>query len=943
MVDKLQTENYLKFFGIVTDGCPVSSAVFTLLKEQYKNILQFYDYIHILKNLRNNCLKGIKDIKNNIFFSLRFLTDLIFMDNIKISHKIFWVSDKQSTAPINKLLDDEIIKNLEKLNTKQHKVLSDYIKNMKNFHTIFECNYYNENFTNSVIDYFSNIQLTKQTKYQLNTTLKSIIEFKKIYPNFDLKIISTNPIEVFFSIIKSKLLYPSSKEYFYAVNNSWYITKLILTNKNINIPKEFVSHYYNINYLNIFDEFDIIEEETEIEKTNKTQPNKNQLELLNIHKPCSDEISIRDKSSSQEFVVLIPCPFISSTIDPCSHLEDFKSVVNLKNHLVQKHKVEHNKSLEISKSIYQYCFDKYVLEKNKFNNFSVLSNQECKNFLQKICPEQITDNLINLNDQLLNNNQNKINNTENKNLNELKNNCNNKQSEKIIEVVNSNEKQIELKNDQKKIEQENEQIENNMVNLTENEKNHEKNKIIQTENIIKNQITNSEKIGTENNTINENENNKIIISEKNKIIGTENNIINQTENNKIIGTENNIINQTQTENNSINENENNKINQIIISENNKIIGTENIIKNQITNSEKIGTENKSNNFSEKNKIIGTENNIINQNENNKINQNMNSGIKNKKTTKNNKNKNQTKNKKNQTKKKCLNINCNKTSPKKCDFCNNCCKEKFYTCPKYYHKRQIKNFNISNFTIFFHDFEFNSDKGILEYAIIKYKNSRNENNKIIFETEVVLNNHFIPHIGSFERKFKQQIDDISNQTRLNIGLLEIEIINQLKKLPNNIIFISHNSSVERNCIEKMLQFYNDNAQIADNSFFEKYYNNSTIDEEHKKLKIFLSNRKPLNFDSLLNKNIIYVDSIFLISEYKKFEKKNQEQIYKKLINENYFEKHHSLSDCQDLIKIFEVLFSQPETIKTFKSKNFLAESIENFLKKSSKGIFISFVN
>jgi hypothetical protein len=734
-------------------------------------------------------------------------------------------------------MNDDIIKNLENLNTKQHKVLAEYIKNMKNFHTIFDCNFYNENFINNLIDYFSNIQLTKQTKYQLNTTLKSIIEFKKYYPNFDLKTISTNPIEVFFSVIKSKLLYPSSKEYFYAVNNSWYITKLILTNKNINIPKEFVSHYYNINYLNIFDEFDIIEEETEKPISNKMIPNKNQLELLDNYKPCTGEISIRDKSSAQEFVVLIPCPFISSTIDPCSHLEDFKSIVNLKNHLVQKHNIEHNKSLEISKTIYQYCFDKYILEKNKFNNISVLSNHECKNFLQKICPEQITDNLINLNDQLLNNNQNKnikINNTEDKNLNELKNNCNNKQSEKIIEVENINEKQIELKKDKKKIEQ----IENNVINQTENEKiNHLINPEKKTENIIKNQITNSEKI----------------------------------------------------------ENGNNKINQIIISE--------------------------------KNKIIGNENYTINQTENNKINQNMNSGIKNKKITKNNKNK------KIQTKKKCL--NCNKTPPKKCDFCNDCCKEKFYTCPKYYHKRQIKNFNISNFTIFFHDFEFNSDKGILEYAIIKYKNSKNENNKIIFDTEVVLNNHFIPHVGSFERKFKKQIDDISSQTRLNIGLLEIEIINQLKKLPNNIIFISHNSSVERNCIEKILQFYNEQAQIADNSFFEKYYNNSTIDDEKKKLKIFLSNKKPINFNSFLDKNIIYVDSIFLISEYKKFEKKNQEQIYKKLITENYFEKHHSLSDCQDLIKIFEVLFSQPETIKTFKSNNFLVESIESFFKKSSK--------
>jgi hypothetical protein len=180
---------------------------------------------------------------------------------------------------------------------------------------------YDENVINELISYFENVTITDPLKFQIKSTLNAIKEILKIYPNLqEYKIISTNCIEVLFSIFKSKTLYPDSFEYYNNINNCWDITKLILSQKkNFNVPKNFVSDYYNIETINIFENFfdDII-----IDKVEKFELTETQSKLLELHKPKDKELSLRDKVSSTEVIILLPCPYVSSSINLCDHYED---------------------------------------------------------------------------------------------------------------------------------------------------------------------------------------------------------------------------------------------------------------------------------------------------------------------------------------------------------------------------------------------------------------------------------------------------------------------------------------------------------------------------------------------------------------------------------------------------------------------------------------------
>jgi hypothetical protein len=175
------------------------------------------------------------------------------------------------------------------------------------------------------------------------------------------------------------------------INNCWDITKLILSQKkNFNVPKNFVSDYYNIETINIFENFfdDII-----IDKVEKFELTETQSKLLELHKPKDKELSLRDKVSSTEVIILLPCPYVSSSINLCDHYEDFKSSANLANHLINKHHLNKKQVIQISKEIYEFSLEKY--QKNSLlNNISVLTNFETKFFKKKIQPELVDDNEI---------------------------------------------------------------------------------------------------------------------------------------------------------------------------------------------------------------------------------------------------------------------------------------------------------------------------------------------------------------------------------------------------------------------------------------------------------------------------------------------------------------------------------------------------------------------
>jgi len=440
--------NEYKFSGIISDGSKLSTKIYKELKKKHTDILHFFDIGHLLKHLRNNLLKNLIN-DNGYVFNMSNLINLIYEKKLKISSNTIFPVDKQELSPVLKLISTEVLvcaESSSSLNTKFG--LSNYLKNMKKFKTIFEYKnepnekYFENNFfffkksIEELLNYFKNLSgVTDDTINYVITTLNSILTFleKKKKFTFNMGSFTSNDVEIFFSIMRNKINYFNAFEYFLLFNENFKIFK-ILTSKDklFTFSPKLISKNYSINNFNE----NIIFENIKFEKTKK-QPlkklNNEQLNILNEYKPIKKEIKIRDKVSKKNIKLMIPCPYIS--VGECSHYQYYKIYQRLENHLIKEHHLNENISSEICKLLIETSskfFQK--LNDDSFKTI-MLPNEEIKN-VYNILIKKINEE-SNYNNEIHEHNGLQISNKENKNCEtNLINNDNNFQiCNKIVETT----------------------------------------------------------------------------------------------------------------------------------------------------------------------------------------------------------------------------------------------------------------------------------------------------------------------------------------------------------------------------------------------------------------------------------------------------------------------------------------------------------------------------
>jgi hypothetical protein len=283
---------------------------------------------------------------------------------------------------------------------------------------------------------------------------------------------------------------------------------------------------------------------------------------------------------------------------------------------------------------------------------------------------------------------------------------------------------------------------------------------------------------------------------------------------------------------------------------------------------------------------------------------------------------------------------------KCD----CCSNLYYSCPNYYHKRVTNlDVDLSKFSIFVNDYEHNStkEKSLLQYSLLELdKNITKGKENLNFDTS--FDSYLFPRTKTgWQNKGVIKSSGITYNTSIKFGKCEFELLNHFNNISENIIFISQNSSVEFSCYNNLINFFKESTNLND-ATYKKYCelkNKPTLinEKEFHKLKIICADKKPENLIINEKKNIIWLDSIFLIDFFSDSKKKSLTSMYKHFVNPEYTESHNSKKDCEDLIKIFESVFSkQTKYDKQKFTKNLTNDfinAIHVFIKESKKGIRI----
>jgi hypothetical protein len=193
------------------------------------NIIHIFDISHILKLLRNNLLSRMIGDETNIHhFNLNNLIELNYEFNLKLNSNIIFPTDKQELAPVLKILSEEILNSTK--NSKYPEIkfgLHIFLEMMLIFKSIFEfennpnnLNEYEKNIKNveKLINYYKKIiGLTEETSEYCITTLESIKIFlinNKSNP-FKMNSLTSNDVEIFFSIMRGKVPYFDCSTYFH--------------------------------------------------------------------------------------------------------------------------------------------------------------------------------------------------------------------------------------------------------------------------------------------------------------------------------------------------------------------------------------------------------------------------------------------------------------------------------------------------------------------------------------------------------------------------------------------------------------------------------------------------------------------------------------------------------------------------------------------------------
>jgi len=225
-------EQEIEIHWTSSDGFQANRDFLEKIKSVYPNFLHFFDYEHLLKNLRNALINTrIQWPGHDNPFSMRDLYDFSvthpqFRNYFK--HDVFPV-DKMIIKPVIDLLNVDFIdflKNSE--STQEIKGLVSYFEFMKEFYEVFRVN---ENWERKekritellkIIQKLDNSGLSCHLIFELNLTLKNLLILKKNYPDVELfSVFSTLIVENFFSCVRQKVYYCNLLEYSYTHNRAF--------------------------------------------------------------------------------------------------------------------------------------------------------------------------------------------------------------------------------------------------------------------------------------------------------------------------------------------------------------------------------------------------------------------------------------------------------------------------------------------------------------------------------------------------------------------------------------------------------------------------------------------------------------------------------------------------------------------------------------------------
>eukprot|EP00733_Pompholyxophrys_punicea_P000690 Pompholyxophrys_punicea_v1_NODE_233_length_2631_cov_11.916149.p1 type:complete len:493 gc:universal NODE_233_length_2631_cov_11.916149:347-1825(+) len=245
-----------------TDGFKSNHEFVEKMKKFDSRYLHFFDYVHILKNVRNTiCNHFVKSPDCPDGFHM---TDLVNLreqrqDIYRLLPKEPNPKDKMEMKNVEQLLTREFLDVLEKESSPSLKGLHVYLSHMALFFNIFDDNNLSWKCKQANIlkvkDYFTNIQnYTKQFRlgnnlyFQIMTTLHSLETIWSFigFENVMTSCLGTNVCENFFSLVRRKVRYPSLWDYgcYYARAKMEHVK--LNADDNLNrSPKRHVSKKYN--------------------------------------------------------------------------------------------------------------------------------------------------------------------------------------------------------------------------------------------------------------------------------------------------------------------------------------------------------------------------------------------------------------------------------------------------------------------------------------------------------------------------------------------------------------------------------------------------------------------------------------------------------------------------------------------------------------------------
>jgi hypothetical protein len=357
------------------------------LENEKKNfkVYHIFDWIHLLKNMRNNLKNKILYFKDHPGFFLRKLCELVLDCNIPIS--VIFPFDLMNIKIIMKMLDEDIVNQCLNHKDESLQQLGLYLQNMKKFIHLFEN--YDYSASLNLQNYFQNINLTIETSKQLMSTLTAIDEIKKDFPDLNIKNLFTNMVENFFSILKKKILYPNSQDIVIEASDAFEITKILINqNKTFSNKDDLVSEYYNLssvnsNFYNFLENDEIFNNLLDNNIDIDGELSLEQKIFLNENKPEDHVLSIRSISTKTKMELYIPCLFVS---EKCVHFQDFKIKKCLINHMIRVHNVKESIAKDMVLKVFKFALEKYerIYNEKKDVKYVVLLEQEIKPFYEEL-------------------------------------------------------------------------------------------------------------------------------------------------------------------------------------------------------------------------------------------------------------------------------------------------------------------------------------------------------------------------------------------------------------------------------------------------------------------------------------------------------------------------------------------------------------------------------